>query len=88
MIGEDVIENVKMIKFILQVLFEFFLLEFCGECYMFKEVFVKFNECCEVEGQLVFVNLCNVVVGFLCQLDLKVMVVCQLDIFMYYVFDY
>lgn len=36
MVGENIIENLWMVCFVLMCLMEFILVEVCGECYMFK----------------------------------------------------
>lgn len=50
---------------------------------MFKVGFEVFNVKVVEIGGKIFVNLCNVVVGSLCQLDLKIIVSCLLEFCVY-----
>lgn len=66
MIGENIIENLKIICFILLWIKELLLMEVCGEVFMLRKLFKVFNEVKMERDEVLFVNFCNVVVGLLC----------------------
>lgn len=84
LIGEDVTENIKMIKAIPQKLTEPLTIEVRGEVYMPKKAFAKLNQEREEQGLPTFANPRNAAAGSLRQLDSTVTKKRQLSAFMYY----
>ena len=83
--GEDVSENVKLIKTIPLRLRKPLTIEVRGEIYMPVDEFKRINEEREEEGLPPFANPRNATAGTIRQLDTSVVASRRLDSFMYYV---
>lgn len=86
--GEDVSENVKMVKSIPLRLREKIDVEVRGEIYMSVDEFKKINEEREENGEVPFANPRNATAGTIRQLDTSVVSKRRLDSFMYYLVNH
>jgi DNA ligase (NAD+) len=82
-VGENITENVKMIKSVPLILSEPVTVEVRGEAYMPKSAFAKLNEQRSEEGEDVFANPRNAAAGSLRQLDTKATAKRNLSTFLY-----
>lgn len=87
LVGENITENLKMVKSIPLELRESVSIEVRGECYMPKQTFFDLNQLREEAGQDVFANPRNAAAGSLRQLDTKIVEKRNLSTFLYTVAD-
>jgi len=85
--GEDVTENVKMIKSIPVTIPYLKDLEVRGEVYMRRSVFNYLNHTRKEKGEKIFQNPRNAAAGSLRQLDPKIVLDRKLDMFIYTLVD-
>lgn len=86
-VGENITENLKMVKSIPLELREPVSIEVRGECYMPKQTFFDLNQLREEAGQDIFANPRNAAAGSLRQLDTKIVEQRNLNTFLYTVAD-
>ncbi|MGX6979502.1 NAD-dependent DNA ligase LigA [Vagococcus elongatus] len=82
-VGENITENLKMVKSIPKRLSQPYTVEVRGECYMPKDSFLKLNMAREESGENVFANPRNAAAGSLRQLDTRVVAKRNLSSFIY-----
>lgn len=87
-VGENITENLKMVKSIPLELKKPISIEVRGECYMPKQSFVALNNEREEAGQDVFANPRNAAAGSLRQLDTAIVAKRNLNTFLYTVADF
>lgn len=87
-VGENITENLKMVKSIPLELKKPISIEVRGECYMPKQSFVALNKEREEAGQDVFANPRNAAAGSLRQLDTAIVAKRNLNTFLYTVADF
>lgn len=87
-IGENITENLKMVKSIPKKLARPYTIEVRGECYMPKESFLKLNKAREESGENIFANPRNAAAGSLRQLDTRVVGRRNLSSFIYSVAEF
>lgn len=87
-VGENITENLKMVKSVPLKLKKPISIEVRGECYMPKQSFVALNEEREEAGQDVFANPRNAAAGSLRQLDTAIVAKRNLNTFLYTVADF
>lgn len=85
--GEDVTENIKMIKSIPVTIPYLKNLEVRGEVYMRRSVFNRLNQIRKEKGEKIFQNPRNAAAGSLRQLDPKIVLERELDMFIYTLVD-
>ena len=86
-IGEDVTENIKMIKDVKQKLDSNDTIELRGEVYLPRKEFEKINEKLSLEGKTLLANPRNAAAGTLRQLDTKLVESRNLSIFVFTVLN-
>ncbi|MDR1013136.1 MAG: NAD-dependent DNA ligase LigA [Lactobacillales bacterium] len=82
-VGENITENVKMIKSVPLILSEQVTVEVRGEAYMPKSSFARLNEKCLEKGKEIFSNPRNAAAGSLRQLNTKITASRNLSTFLY-----